>query len=77
MALGATARKAADLATAEEMTAAFRMVAPRDPVKYDFSLTRLGIHPDGDLSAFLAKCTENGECVITMMEHLHITQRAF
>ena len=43
--LGATARQAADLKTAMEITDAFRIIAPKDPVKYDFALTRLGIHP--------------------------------
>lgn len=54
--LGATARAAADLRTAEEITAAFRKLSPDDPVKYDFALTRLGIHPDTDMGAFLAEC---------------------
>jgi uncharacterized protein (TIGR02757 family) len=38
-----TRRKAADARAALEMTAAFRRVAPEDPVKYDFALTRLGM----------------------------------
>lgn len=41
--LGLTRRGAADRRTAEEVTAAFRIYAPDDPVKYDFSLTRAGI----------------------------------
>ena len=44
--LGLTARKQADLRTALEITEAFRLIRPDDPVRYDFSLTRLGIHPD-------------------------------
>jgi len=40
---GMTLRKQADLKTAVEMTEAFRIFAPEDPVKYDFSLTRPGI----------------------------------
>jgi len=43
--LGFTRRKSADMAAALEVTAAFRAFAPRDPVKYDFALTRFGIHP--------------------------------
>ena len=43
LALGFTGRKQADLRTAFEITDAFRKVAPHDPVKYDFVLTRLGI----------------------------------
>jgi uncharacterized protein (TIGR02757 family) len=37
---GLTRRKQADLKTALEVTAAFRAIAPDDPVKYDFALTR-------------------------------------
>jgi hypothetical protein len=40
---GWTSRKQADLRTAVEVTQAFKKVAPEDPVRYDFSLTRLGI----------------------------------
>jgi uncharacterized protein (TIGR02757 family) len=46
LALGATRRSLADLRTAVEITEAFRKIAPEDPVKYDFALTRLAIHPD-------------------------------
>jgi uncharacterized protein (TIGR02757 family) len=42
-ALGFTRRRSADLRTALEVTAAFRALRPRDPVRYDFCLTRLGI----------------------------------
>lgn len=44
---GLTGRRAADLEAAREVTAAFREIAPDDPVKYDFALTRLGITRDG------------------------------
>ncbi len=44
--LGFTKRKAADLATALEITKAFARLSPEDPVKYDFSLTRFGINPE-------------------------------
>lgn len=47
-----TSRKAGDLRTASEITEAFRAFSPDDPVRYDFSLTRLGIHPDLDKSIF-------------------------
>jgi uncharacterized protein (TIGR02757 family) len=43
--LGFTKRKQADLRTALEITEAFRGFCPEDPVRYDFSLTRFGIHP--------------------------------
>lgn len=42
-ALGFTGRKQADMRAALEVTAAFREIAPLDPVRYDFALTRLGI----------------------------------
>jgi uncharacterized protein (TIGR02757 family) len=41
--LGLTKRKQANLKAACEITAAFRSIEPEDPVRYDFSLTRLGI----------------------------------
>jgi len=40
LALGLTSRKAADMKTALEATAAFRRFAPDDPVRYDFAITR-------------------------------------
>lgn len=49
-ACGITQRMMADRKTVEEVTAFFRLVCPEDPVRYDFSLTRLGmiegLHPD-------------------------------
>jgi uncharacterized protein (TIGR02757 family) len=41
--MGATHRRAADLRTVLEVTAAFRGLRPDDPVRYDFALTRRGI----------------------------------
>lgn len=55
-ALGMTTRKQANLAAAEDATRAFRVLSPEDPVRYDFSLTRLGIRGDLDLDEFLQKC---------------------
>jgi len=55
-ALGLTQRKQADLKTAFEITKGFKILAPSDPVRYDFALTRLGIRRDTDLDAFLATC---------------------
>jgi uncharacterized protein (TIGR02757 family) len=51
MTLGLTERKQADLRTAVEITEAFRKVSPRDPVRYDFVLTRFGIRKDLDQTA--------------------------
>ena len=57
LAMGLTERKQPDLRTACEITSAFRRIAPDDPVKYDFCLTRLGIRKGLDSSDFL---WENG-----------------
>lgn len=54
--LGLTARNAADQRTALEITAAFRMIEPDDPVRFDFALTRLGIRKDPEMAAFLELC---------------------
>jgi uncharacterized protein (TIGR02757 family) len=51
--LNLTKRKQADLRTALDITHAFRRIAPEDPVRYDFALTRLGIRDDTDLMSFL------------------------
>ncbi len=48
---GLTSRSSADLKSAVEITKGFAAVAPEDPVKYDFSLTRSGIHPEISKSA--------------------------
>lgn len=52
--LGFTCRKQADIKTAMEITEAFKKISPDDPVRYDFCLTRFGIHPDMDYS--MLKC---------------------
>jgi uncharacterized protein (TIGR02757 family) len=44
--LGLTGRNSANLKTAMEITENLRMYDKMDPVRFDFSLTRLGIHPD-------------------------------
>lgn len=51
--MGATTRRAADLKAVLEVTAAFAKIAPLDPVKYDFSLTRLGIRDEMPASDFV------------------------
>jgi uncharacterized protein (TIGR02757 family) len=51
--MGLTDRKQANRATAIEITDCFKTVSPKDPVKYDFSLTRLGIRKDADAETFL------------------------
>ncbi len=54
--LGLTRRRSADLRAALEVTAAFRTIAPDDPVRYDFALTRLGIRNDLDPESFFHAC---------------------
>jgi uncharacterized protein (TIGR02757 family) len=51
--LNLTRRKQADMRTALDITHAFRQMSPEDPLRYDFSLTRLGIRKDADLDTFL------------------------
>jgi uncharacterized protein (TIGR02757 family) len=56
-ALGLTERNQPNLKTALEITEGFALLSPHDPVRYDFSLTRLGINPacgDPDLHATLS-----------------------
>lgn len=43
--LGFTERKQPDLRAAIEITSSLSLLCAEDPVKYDFSMTRLGIHP--------------------------------
>ena len=44
--LGLCARRSANRRAAEEITGAFRVICPEDPVRYDFALTRFGIRND-------------------------------
>jgi uncharacterized protein (TIGR02757 family) len=52
-ALGFTRRKTADGRAALEATEGFRRINPEDPVKYDFALTRMGIHRREDDRLFV------------------------
>ena len=49
--LGFTDRRQADMKAALQATRVLRKIAPDDPVCYDFSLTRFGIHPDFDMNS--------------------------
>lgn len=53
--LGFTSRKSADLKTVFEVTKGFSEIVPRDPVKYDFSLTRYGIRNELSLEGLKQK----------------------
>jgi hypothetical protein len=44
--LGFTTRGQSDLRAATEITACLSEICPEDPIKFDFSMTRLGIHPE-------------------------------
>ena len=59
-ALGMTARKSADAKAAREITDAFREISPADPVKYDFALTRFGIHTDMTERGLYNLCKKEG-----------------
>ena len=50
--LGITDRKSGSVRTSLEITDFFRSIDADDPVRFDFSLTRLGIHPDLDYGDF-------------------------
>lgn len=53
--LGFTRRRQADLRTALEITAGFREISSEDPVRFDFSLTRLGIRSELDMTILPAQ----------------------
>lgn len=54
--LGALRRASSDGRAAVELTAAFRKIAPDDPVKFDFALTRLGIRGELDKDELFRRC---------------------
>lgn len=60
-ALGVTRRRVASIAVSREITAALRSIAPADPIRYDFALTRPGINPLLDEKGWLAEdeCTRS------------------
>ena len=59
--LGFTTRKQANMKTAREITQGFSRLCPEDPVKYDFALTRFGIHPDMDVNELENLLEKQGE----------------
>jgi len=59
--MGLTERKNAGMKTAMEITDSFKKIEPKDPVRYDFALTRLGIRNDADLDTFLKRCDVGAE----------------
>lgn len=64
--LGLTKRKDASWRTAEEVTAALRLLDPDDPVKYDFALCHHGVSrecPSRRVDAKCGACVLRGVCV--------------
>ncbi|MBI5561090.1 MAG: TIGR02757 family protein [Deltaproteobacteria bacterium] len=55
--IGLTKRKTADWKTAEEITESLKTLDPGDPVKYDFSIARLGILEECKKKKDPGKCT--------------------
>ncbi len=58
--LGLLSRRADDLTAALEATEAFRRFRPDDPVRYDFALTRPGIHPCLDAESYFRCFDDRG-----------------
>lgn len=56
--LGLVRRKAADMIAVIEATESFRLIAPLDPAKYDFTLTRFGIRADLSIKDLIAQCPD-------------------
>lgn len=50
--LGITTRTSGTALTSRQITEYFKTIDALDPVRFDFALTRLGIHPDLDYSDF-------------------------
>lgn len=63
--LGMTERKGLDLKCSEQISRALAQIDGEDPVRFDFSLTRTGIHPDGRIEIIdeipLKRSSEDGE----------------
>ena len=59
-AMGMSGRKSADLKTVREITEAFRDISPDDPVKYDFSLTRVSMRRNEDEEGALYRLLTGG-----------------
>ena len=53
--LGFSSRNQANMKTALEITEGFKAFTPKDPLKYDFALTRFGIRNDLDMASLFAR----------------------
>lgn len=50
---GFTKCQQANWKAALEVTRYFKKIAPQDPLRYEFAITRLGIHPQGSMKEFI------------------------
>jgi len=53
LAFGFTKRRQANMRTALEITDSFKKLAPEDPIKYDFALTRFGIRNELSIESLI------------------------
>lgn len=60
--LGMIKTKQANMKAAKELTDGFRKFAPKDPTKYDFALTRLGMEYGAGISDYIESITRSGVC---------------
>jgi len=56
--LGLVRRKTADMGAVIEATESFRLIAPQDPTRYDFTLTRFGIRSDLRVKDLIEQCKD-------------------
>ncbi len=65
--LGLTQRKSADWKTATQITDALRVLAPKDPLRYDFAIAHLGISgacPKRRVAAICVDCPIQAVCTL-------------
>ncbi len=64
--LGLSQRRTADWKMAREVTAALRRLDPKDPVRFDFALSHLGISEgcSGKAGEVCVRCPVSGLCVV-------------
>jgi len=70
-ALGLTKRKNSGWLMAEEISENLREICPHDPIKYDFSLSRLGIMklcPPNPNPSYCSPCDLNGICSMCLRD---------
>jgi uncharacterized protein (TIGR02757 family) len=56
--LGLCTHRQPDARAVKEITEAFKVIAPEDPVRYDFALTRFGIRSDMQLEELFNRWKE-------------------